>query len=517
VRAHGLGAWQQLVTQAAHGLRHRAECIIAEAGQREAGNDGWEDGVVNSAVAFAATLPVACDEEACRHFWQPIVEVTGSSIDLLRRRAEQARRAQGEAASAGRQDDAGGGAPGANPPQLVTTCLADICPEPVHWLVPDYFPQGKLALIAGDGGEGKSVLTLDLTACLTTGRRALGLQGGDVRPACEVLLLSCEDDFGDTVVPRLLSAGADLRRVHKIDGIRNEKGGVEPFNLAYYKCLERELELRPDVKLVIIDPAGAYVGQAGVDDYKESELRALLAPLYELAARRQVTILLVKHFHKGANPKAAYKVGGSVGYVNTVRASFVLVPDPDDKDRKLFLPLKNNLVKGLPGLAFRTKALTSEEQEAVLRPFGAMPGPDRERLAGQLFRVAWEGAVDMTAEAALAAGMHKERGPGRVEQAAEWLKQFLAGHAYPSDEVVKAGKAAGFTFDNIKEAKARLKAEDLRSTKNGFQGVWWCGFGDPTGWRLRPEPQREGGHPPGWVPWDDDQGEGEQVHEGEVP
>jgi hypothetical protein len=77
-----------------------------------------------------------------------------------------------------------------------------------------------------------------------------------------------------------------------------------------------------------------------------------------------------------------------------------------------------------------------------------------------------------------------------VAQAIEWLKGFLDGFAWPSDEITTAGKAAGFTFDNIKEAKNRLKQEGLHSTKQGFQGAWWCGFGPPNTWTLRPDELR---------------------------
>src|SRR5207244_482487 len=82
------------------------------------------------------------------------------------------------------------------------------------------------------------------------------------------------------------------------------------------------LQARPEGRLVVVDPAGAYIGKSGIDDHKDSDLRALLGPLAELAARHAVTILLVKHLNKGVTAKAVHKVGGSVGYVNAVRAAF---------------------------------------------------------------------------------------------------------------------------------------------------------------------------------------------------
>src|SRR5262249_47420995 len=88
------------------------------------------------------------------------------------------------------------------PRGLDTTCLATIRPMPVKWLIPNYFPLGKLVLIAGDGGHGKSSITLDTAARLTTGRPCLGLQYNAMSPS-DVLIISCEDDYEDTVVPRL--------------------------------------------------------------------------------------------------------------------------------------------------------------------------------------------------------------------------------------------------------------------------------------------------------------------------
>src|SRR5262249_31552016 len=162
---------------------------------------------------------------------------------------------------------------------------------PIRWLVPGMLPLGKLVLAAGDGGHGKSTMTLDLAACLTTDRPCLGLKYEPMAP-CEVLLVSCEDDFEDTVVPRLLSAGADTSRVYRVDGVATKDGKSAPFTMAQYAAIEAELARRPGVKLIVIDPAGAYIGRTGIDDHKDSELRALLGPLAELAARRQVTILL---------------------------------------------------------------------------------------------------------------------------------------------------------------------------------------------------------------------------------
>ena len=231
------------------------------------------------------------------------------------------------------------------------------------------------------------------------------------------------------------------------------------------------------------------LGKAGIDDHKDSELRSLLGPLAELAARRCVTILAVKHVIKGTAAKAVHRVTGSAAYVNTVRAAFIVCPDKDDDKRKLFLPLKFNLGPKPAGLSYRIEGLPEEEQAAVLAPFTDLEPEDRLRLGGQLVRLRWEGVADIDADTAMSADTgRRERDPNKVEKATAWLADFLQEHAYPSDEILTAGKAACFTFDNIKEAKARLKAEKgLRHCNRGrFAGVWWSGFGDPDAWRMRP-------------------------------
>jgi hypothetical protein len=377
---------------------------------------------------------------------------------------------------------------------LATTCLATICPRPVHWLVPNYLPLGKLVMLAGDGGHGKSTLTLSLAACLTTGRPCFGLDYESAPPA-DVLLISCEDDYEDTVVPRLLSAGADLHRIFRVDGITGKSGKVLPFSLAHYERMEEELRARPGVRLVIIDPAGAYIGKAGVDDYKDSELRSLLDPMAELAARCRVTILIVKHLVKGATAKAIHKVAGSAGYINGVRAAFVVLPDSEseDQDRRLFLPLKFNLGPKPSGLAYRCQSLSSEEQIETLSlsPFHHLDADDCKRLGAQLFRLEWLGAVTVDADAALAETAKHDRDPNKVDRAAEWLEKFLAQYAYPSDEIAAAGKEAGFTKDNLYRAKEKLGKDKICASNRGvFQGQWHWGSGAPSNWTLRPIPWR---------------------------
>jgi hypothetical protein len=241
------------------------------------------------------------------------------------------------------------------------------------------------------------------------------------------LLISCEDDFGDTVVPRLLSADADLSRAHRVDGVALGEGRPRAFTLADLESLDGELACRPDVRLVIIDPVGGYVGRAGVDDNREAELRAVLDPLAELAARRSTLVLMVKHLSKDQTRKAAQRVGGSAAYVNAARAAFVVAPDPEDASRRLFLPIKFNCGPWPSGLAFRMGDLAPGERAGILAGMDHLGPEDRERMAKQLYRVGWEGPVSVSADEALGADARAHRGgKADLDRAAEWLRGRLA-------------------------------------------------------------------------------------------
>jgi hypothetical protein len=346
-------------------------------------------------------------------------------------------------------------------------------------------PLGKLVMLAGDGGHGKSTITYGIAADVSRGRPCLGLTYPAPPPA-DVLLINCEDDFEDTIVPRLAAAGADLKRIHRVDGVENAQGKPTPFNLACYLAMERTLAENRNIRLVVIDPCGAYIGRAGIDDHKDSELRSLLGPMTEIAAQADVTFLLVKHLNRNANAAAVHRVMGSAGYVNAVRMAFIVAPDKDDENKRLFLPLKANIAKKPVGRVFEIRPLTIDEQEGALCGYGDhLSEEDREALAGQLVRIAWIGETDTVADDALAKS-REGKGQNKVEAARDWLKQFLARFAYPSLEVWQAGEKAGFSRQNLFEAKKLLPF--IRAIKKGFErGCWWWGTGAPDSWTLRPE------------------------------
>jgi hypothetical protein len=372
-------------------------------------------------------------------------------------------------------------------PRLRVTTAARVPMRPVDWLVPDLLPAGKLVLMAGEGGLGKSTLTLDLAARLSRGEPAFGLDYPPVQG--RALMASCEDDREDTVVPRLRACGADLERVDFLDGVEAEGGErLAAWSLAHHEALEAYLKECRDVRLVVIDPAAAFAGRAGVDGYKDAELRALLGPLADLAAAHRIAVLLVCHMGKANVRRAIHRVLGSVGWVNAARAALLVCADPDHGDCRLVLPLKSNLSPSQDGVAYRLEGLLAEEQDLALASCGYLSAAERGKLAAQLYRPVYLGPVQIDPDAVLAgkpSGI--EEGGTRVERAAEWVRRGLQRYAWPCTEVEKAAHAADFTRENLQRAKARLAKEaGLRSCPLEKGGPWWIGFGPRKEWNLRP-------------------------------
>jgi hypothetical protein len=397
------------------------------------------------------------------------------------KRRERNPRSKGRARHADQQPN-----PGASQ-QLCVTCAADIEVKPLEFLVPNLIPRGKLVLVAGEGGLGKSTLTLDLAARLSRGEPAFGLEYEPMTGS--TLLASCEDDREDTVVPRLRACGAKLEQIHFLDGVETATGQrPAAWSLAHHEALENYLHEHRDVRLVVIDPAAAFAGRAGVDGHKDAELRALLGPLSDLAAAHHVTVLMVAHTGKADGRRAVHRVLGSVGWINAVRAAVLVSDDPDDAGRKLVLPLKANLSPSRTGFAYRLDGLSRDEQDLALDGCTHLSQEDRDRLAAQLYRPVYLGPVEVDPDDVMAAHARRARDDSttRTKQAAEWIKQGLNGYAWPDSEIEDAGLKAGFTEDNIRRGKKHLREQGLISCPLTSGGPWWVGFGKRKEWQLRP-------------------------------
>ena len=290
---------------------------------------------------------------------------------------------------------------------LIVRCAADIVPEAVAWLWPQRIAIGKLTLLAGQPGLGKSQVMAALAAATTAGIPWPCNEG--FAPLGSVIVLSAEDDAADTQIPRLLAAGADCRKVHIITAVKeSDAKGNRTFNIqADLDLIERELDRIGDVILLSIDPLSSYLGK--VDSHNNTDVRAVLELLAEMAARRRLAIVGVTHFNKG-DGSAINKIIGSIAFVAAARGAWMVATDPNDENRRLFVSIKNNVGHAAPTLAFRIAQVGVGEQRDIIAPF-----------------VVWdpEPVSDTTADQVLAAAKGGEHRAANAE-AAELLLSILA-------------------------------------------------------------------------------------------
>jgi Predicted ATP-dependent serine protease len=252
--------------------------------------------------------------------------------------------------------------------QVVAQKLSDVERLPIQWLWFNRFAQGKLCLLVGNPGVGKSFMSLDMAARISTGGYwpdGKNLPAGSNQaPKGSVIILTAEDSLADTVCPRLDKMEADTNKIFAIEGVHLEKSEEQQkfwiddkvpvtdfFDLSRdILLLEKKLSDIKDVKLIIIDPLSAYYGKA--DSHKNAAVRSILAPLAEIAERHNVCIIGISHLRKSASEAAIYRVTGSIGQTAAARATWLIHPDKENQDRRLFVCLKNNLSREKTGLAF---------------------------------------------------------------------------------------------------------------------------------------------------------------------
>jgi hypothetical protein len=272
-----------------------------------------------------------------------------------------------------------------------------------------------------------------------------------------VLFLSAEDDPADTLRPRLEAVGADLRRVHVIDGVVIGYTG-DGCRQERTFCLERdvqalELKLRqlPDVAVAFVDPITAYLGNT--DSHKNAEVRGLLAPLNEMAARHGAAIIGVSHLSKAGGAQALMRVIGSLAFVAAARAVYLVTADSRDRARRLFLPMKNNLGPEATGLAFRIEGVT------ISSPTGLLATS----------RVSWESEpVSITADEAMQVES-ASGGTSALDAAIDWLRETLADGPTATAEVFGQAKAEGISKGTLRRAE---KALGIKKTKLGMSDGW---------------------------------------------
>ena len=333
---------------------------------------------------------------------------------------------------------------------LVSRCGADIEMKRLDWLWRNRLPRGMCSLLAGHGGLGKTTVLLDIAARCSIG--SPWPDDPDSRaPQGSIVYFSGEDSPEITLLPRYIASGGDPSKIHFVSGVKDEKGR-RTFNLqADLALLEAKIKDLGDVALVIFDPISSYFGKT--DTYRNTEVRAALEPIVDMAASRDVVVVGNTHLAKGAKGNANARVLDSVAMTAAVRAVYMVIEDADDPDRRLFVPSKTNLGPRIDGIAFRVGLKLVDGAKGISGTF-----------------IQWEdGCVKTTADEAMTAMDNKGRKPTAVDEACEFLMIRLAGGPQPSAEIMEDGRAAGHSEKTLKRARVTLK---IKATKNDMDDGW---------------------------------------------
>ena len=312
-------------------------------------------------------------------------------------------------------------------------CVADVAAERVRWLWPGRIPLGKVTVLDGDPGVGKSTVTLNIAAKVTTGSP---FPDGARPEVGDVILLSAEDEIGDTIRPRLEAAGADLERCWVLPDVREEGEPPRPPELPLDLARLEDLAKDRAAALVVIDPLMAFLSGA-VDAHRDQDMRRALAPMVYMAARTGAAVLIVRHMNKSGGSSPLYRGGGSIGIIGAARAGLLAAPDPDDDSRRILAVTKSNLAAMPEALAYR---LVTEEQYGVAR-------------------VVWDGATGHKAADLLRLpSRDDEDGAPARSEAEEILREILAEGPVPAKKVKALGRDAGIAERTLDRARQAIGA-----------------------------------------------------------
>lgn len=340
--------------------------------------------------------------------------------------------------------------------RVVAVRASEVETRRVRWLWEGRLPLGKIAVLDGNPGLGKSIVTTDLAARVTTGGPMPdGSQGADGA----VVLVSYEDDPGDTIVPRFQAAAGNLERLYLADAIRDHEGTLQPLDVPEHVELLETLVRDVGAVLVVIDPLTAALSgdvRSGIDHH----VRRALAPLRTMAERTGAAVLVVRHLNKSAKvTDPLLRGGGSIGIIGAARAGLMVGRDPEDPERRVLAVTKMNLAPdAVSSLGYR---VTSDPSLGV----GALE---------------WLGASEHEARDLLAdgGGEHEER--GALAEAKSVLRELLAEGSVRANEARRYCREADVSERTL--ARAR-KAIGVRAEprSNGERREWWWSL--PNGGR----------------------------------
>lgn len=324
-----------------------------------------------------------------------------------------------------------------NEPNLKLINMEQVEIEKIDWLLYPFIPFGKVTIVQGDPGEGKTTMVLQIIAKLTKGEAVL--PSGSDEPALEgktmalepvnVIYQTAEDGLGDTIKPRLLSAGADCSRVMVIDD--NNQA------LTMMDARLEEAIIKTKVRLVVLDPIQGFLG-AAVDMHRANEIRPLMKRIAVLAEKYHCAIILIGHMNKNSNGKSSYRGLGSIDFQAAAKSVLIVGRIKDEPEIRVVCHVKSSLAPEGKSIAFRLDKDTGFE---------------------------WIGEYDISADDLLSGDNRGQK----IHAAKEFLKEILASGSVAQTKVAEEAESRRIKKKTLWNAKKEL---EIDSVKIGNQWFW---------------------------------------------
>lgn len=345
-----------------------------------------------------------------------------------------------------------------NNAHLTYVKASEVKAKPINWLWKDRIAKGKITIFAGEGGIGKSTLLLYISSLVSRG--GTFPVDKNVFQEGNVVILSAEDDEADTLVPRLMASNANLNNVFFLRGTKEYD--IHQNEYLSYVSLDKDIDKIDkaiarigNVSLLIIDPISAYLGE--INDHNNSEVRCMLSKLNSIVEKHNCALIINTHLSKGngsVKANASSRVIGSVAYVNASRATYLISRDPDDpKNRRLFVPVKNNIADDCTGFAYKINVcdIGNELKSTCIEFFDEI--------------------IDDTANEIMDDNAAENK--AAKQEAVDFLESFLLTGCKTYSEITKAAKERMIALITLKRAKDELKVVVEPSPTDRRKTIWY--------------------------------------------
>lgn len=312
-------------------------------------------------------------------------------------------------------------------PELNIINMADIEAVAVKWLWKPYIPLGKITIVQGDPGEGKTTLALSISAALTRGDTLPN--EADSHEPMNVIYQTAEDGLADTIKPRLEAVNANCTRVLVIDESKEELSMSD-------ERIEKAIQ-QTNAKLIILDPIQAYIG-ANVDMHRANEVRPVMSRLGRIAEEYGCAIVLIGHMNKAAGQKSSYRGLGSIDITAVARSLLIVGKMRDSPSKRIMVQAKSSLAP-----VGKSQLFEINENSALV----------------------WKGEVDITAEQFLENGGAEL---SKLEIATEFLLEILKDGKVSQKEIATAASDYDFSTRTLNEAKKNLKISSIKADNKWY-------------------------------------------------